>query len=118
MERRSLLGSIITTILVTPSETLASETLDFSLPSYDEASKNKIIDPDIESVNKAIMQKAKKDREIVQNTEKEKETRALRKAEKEVSTDLEALLAQAEIERKAKIEKEKEEARANRMNTF
>lgn len=92
----------------------------FSLPSYDASKGINLIDmsEDTSSVNTKIQADAKKRREIVDNSAEKAEMEKLRKAEKEGDSLLQMMSKQSDVERKAKIEAEKAETRANRWSTF
>ena len=65
------------------------------------------------------MQQAKAKREYKDNSAEKLEADELRKLEKEgASSLLDSLVSQSDLDRKAQIEAEKAESRANRWKTF
>jgi len=94
----------------------ASSTLEeFSLPSYDS-----LIDMsgEVASINKKKVADAKAKREYVDTSAEKVGMDELRKAEKDGSSLLDSLTSQSDMDRKARIEAEKAETRANRWKTF
>ncbi len=91
----------------------------FAMPSYDGSTKNVLIEIDLDSVNKKILEDAKAKRED-KNVNKENNQAAidLRKEEQEEEKRLERMREYAKRERLEAIEKEKAETKANRWNTF
>lgn len=100
---------------------LSTKSLDdpFALPSYSEATKNKAIEIDLETLNKATLSKADAKRYDI-NVDKESKDRstAVKKEEDEEEARLERMRQYAKQERLASIEREKAETKANRWNTF
>ena len=99
----------------------ASSTLEeFSLPSYDSSKGASLIDMsgEVASINKKKVADAKAKREYVDTSAEKVGMDELRKAEKDGSSLLDSLSAQSDLDRKARIEAEKAETRANRWNTF
>ncbi|KAL9186230.1 hypothetical protein ACHAXT_005468 [Thalassiosira profunda] len=113
----ALLAGSISLLSSTPAFAAIDE---FSLPSYDSSKGTSLIDlnSEVESVNKKTMAKAKAKREFVDTSAEKLEADQLRKAEKDGGSLLDSMLGSAESERKAAIEAEKAETRANRWNTF
>ena len=93
---------------------------EFSLPSYDSSKGTALIDlnDEVESVNNFKRAEAKARREYVDNSAEKVAMEQLRKAEKDGSSLLDSLASNADSEKKARIEAEKAEARANRWKTF
>ena len=104
----------------TTSSTIVLSGVDpFAMPSYAEATKNKNIEVDLESINKEIMDKAAAARDSKEvNKENNQSYIDLRKAEKEEEARMQALRERAKQERLEAIAKEKAETKANRWNTF
>ena len=103
------------------SSTVIAEVDQFSLPSYDSSKGSTLIDisSDLETVNKKTLQQAKAKREYKDNSAEKLEADELRKLEKEgASSLLDSMLSQSDLDRKAQIEAEKAESRANRWKTF
>ena len=103
------------------SSTVIAEVDQFSLPSYDSSKGSTLIDisSDLETVNKKTMQQAKAKREYKDNSAEKLEADELRKLEKEgASSLLDSMVSQSDSDRKAQIEAEKAESRANRWKTF
>lgn len=102
------------------SSTIVAEIDQFSLPSYDASKGSKLIDlnGEVENVNKQTMAKAKARREYVDNSAEKLEADALRRAEKEGGSLLNSMIGQSDLDKKAMIEAEKAESRANRWKTF
>ena len=103
------------------SSTVIAEVDQFSLPSYDSSKGSTLIDisSDLEKVNKKTLQQAKAKREYKDNSAEKLEADELRKLEKEgASSLLDSLVSQSDLDRKAQIEAEKAESRANRWKTF
>lgn len=99
----------------------ASSTLEeFSLPSYDSSKGTSLIDMsgEVASINKKKVADAKAKREYVDTSAEKVGMDELRKAEKDGSSLLDSLTAQSDMDRKARIEQEKAETRANRWKTF
>ena len=99
----------------------ASSTLEeFSLPSYDSSKGASLIDMsgEVASINKKKVADAKAKREYVDTSAEKVGMDELRKAEKDGSSLLDSLTAQSDVDRKARIEAEKAETRANRWKTF
>lgn len=89
------------------------------LPSYKEATKNKGIELDFESVNKATIEAARKDRfDQKVDVEGKNRANAVRKDEKDEEDRMEKMMRLADEERKAKLAKDKAASQANRWNTF
>jgi len=89
------------------------------LPSYKEATKNKGIELDFESVNKATLEvsrKARFDKEV--DVEGKNRSSAVRKEEVKEEDRMEQMMRLADEERKAKLAKDKAAGQANRWNTF
>lgn len=100
---------------------VASANIDeFSLPSYDTSKGTSLIDlnDEVEKVNKNKRAEAKAKREYVDTSAEKIEMERLRKAEKDGGSLLESLASNADAEKKARIEAEKAESRANRWKTF
>ena len=100
---------------------LASASIDeFSLPSYDSSKGTSLIDlnDEVATINKKKAADAKAKREYVDNSVEKKSMDELRRAEKDGSSLLDSLASNAETERKARIEADKAETRANRWKTF
>ena len=102
------------------SSTMVAEIEQFSLPSYDSSKGTRLIDlnDEVASVNKKTMATAKAKREYTDTSAEKLEADALRKAEKDGGSLLDSMLGSAESDRKAAIEAEKAETRANRWKTF
>eukprot|EP00585_Thalassiosira_rotula_P005041 CAMPEP_0196151524 /NCGR_PEP_ID=MMETSP0910-20130528/33822_1 /TAXON_ID=49265 /ORGANISM="Thalassiosira rotula, Strain GSO102" /LENGTH=190 /DNA_ID=CAMNT_0041414911 /DNA_START=38 /DNA_END=610 /DNA_ORIENTATION=+ len=92
----------------------------FSLPSYDSSKGSTLIDitQDVEVVNKKTLQAAKARREAEDKSAEKLAADELRKAEKDGGSLLDSMLGSAEKDKKAFIEAEKAESRANRWKTF
>ncbi|KAL3782707.1 hypothetical protein HJC23_012226 [Cyclotella cryptica] len=106
------------TILPSSSSTT---TLDqFTLPSYDAAKGSTLIDlnAEVQDVNKKTMATAKAKREYVDQSAEKAEMDELRRIEEEEKKLFESMTKQSDADRKARIEAEKAESRANRWNTF
>ena len=105
---------------VASSSTVVAEIEKFTLPSYDSSKGSVLIDisSDLETVNKKTMSLAKERREKPDTSAEKLQADELRRAEKDGSSLLDSLLGEAEMDRKARIEAEKAEARANRWKTF
>ena len=100
---------------------VASAAIDeFSLPSYDSSKGTSLIDlnDEVATINKKKAADAKAKREYVDNSVEKKSMDELRRAEKDGSSLLDSLASNAETERKARIEADKAETRANRWKTF
>lgn len=100
---------------------VASANIDeFSLPSYDSSKGTSLIDlnDEVATVNKNKRAEAKAKREYVDTSAEKIEMDRLRKAEKDGSSLLDSLASNADAEKKARIEAEKAESRANRWKTF
>jgi hypothetical protein len=93
---------------------------EFSLPSYDSSKGTSLIDlnAEVATINKFKAAQAKAKREYVDNSAEKVGMDELRRAEKDGSSLLDSLASNAEAERKARIEAEKAETRANRWKTF
>jgi len=102
------------------SSTVVAEIEQFSLPSYDASKGTKLIDlnDEVANVNKKIMTTAKAKREFKDTSVEKIQADNLRVAEKDGGSLLDSLLGSAESDRKAAIEAEKAESRANRWKTF
>jgi len=100
------------------SSTVVAQLEQFSLPSYDSSKGLMDINDEVATVNKKTMQTAKEKREATDKSAEKLEADALRKAEKEGGSLLDSMLGTAEVDRKAVIEAEKAESRANRWKTF
>lgn len=103
------------------SSTVIAEVDQFTLPSYDSSKGSTLIDisSDLETVNKKTLQQAKAKREYKDNSAEKLEADELRKLEKEgASSLLDSMISQSDLDRKALIEAEKAESRANRWKTF
>lgn len=89
------------------------------LPSYKEATKNRNIEVDVESANKATIEASRKAR-FDKNVDVEGKNRsnAVKKEELEEEDRMEKMMRLADEERKAKLAKDKAESQANRWNTF
>eukprot|EP00584_Thalassiosira_punctigera_P022111 CAMPEP_0172553394 /NCGR_PEP_ID=MMETSP1067-20121228/50613_1 /TAXON_ID=265564 ORGANISM="Thalassiosira punctigera, Strain Tpunct2005C2" /NCGR_SAMPLE_ID=MMETSP1067 /ASSEMBLY_ACC=CAM_ASM_000444 /LENGTH=192 /DNA_ID=CAMNT_0013341571 /DNA_START=81 /DNA_END=659 /DNA_ORIENTATION=+ len=106
---------------ISPSSTIyLAEIEQFSLPSYDSSKGSTLIDisGDVEKVNKKTLQAAKARREAEDKSAEKLAADELRRAEKEGGSLLESMIGSAESDKKAFIEAEKAEARANRWKTF
>lgn len=105
---------------VASSSTVVAEIEKFTLPSYDSSKGSVLIDisSDLETVNKKTMSLAKERREKTDTSAEKLQADELRRAEKDGSSLLDSLLGESEMDRKARIEAEKAEARANRWKTF
>jgi len=91
----------------------------FALPSYSESIKNKNLELDLESINKATQDKAAAKRfDPSVDRENNEKFIDLRKEEKEEEARMERMRDYAKRERLEAIEKEKAETKANRWNTF
>ncbi len=108
-----------TSVLSTSTVVLA-EIEKFTLPSYDSSKGSVLIDisSDLETVNKKTMAQAKQRREKTDISAEKLQADELRRAEKDGSSLLDSLLGESDLDRKARIEAEKAETRANRWNTF
>jgi len=93
---------------------------EFSLPSYDSSKGTSLIDlnDEVAIINKKKAADAKAKREYVDKSAEKIGMDELRRAEKDGSSLLDSLASNAEAERKARIEAEKAETRANRWKTF
>lgn len=108
-----------TSVLSTSTVVLA-EIEKFTLPSYESSKGSVLIDisSDLETVNKKTMAQAKQRREKTDTSVEKLQADELRRAEKDGSSLLESLLGESDADRRARIEAEKAETRANRWNTF
>lgn len=102
------------------SSTVLAEIDKFTLPSYETSKGSVLIDisSDLESVNKKTMAQAKQKREKADTSAEKLQADEMRRAEKDGSSLLESLLGESDLDRRARIEAEKAETRANRWNTF
>lgn len=93
---------------------------EFSLPSYDSSKGTTLIDMsgEVASINKKKVDDAKAKREYVDTSVEKLGMDELRRAEKQGSSLLDSLTAQSDMDRRARIEEEKAETRANRWKTF
>ena len=109
-----------TASIVSSTSTVVAEIDQFSLPSYDSSKGSTLIDlnGELENVNKQTMSKAKARREYVDTSLEKQEADALRRAEKDGGSLLDSLVGQADVEKKAMVEAEIAESRANRWKTF
>ncbi|KAL3809432.1 hypothetical protein ACHAXA_004001 [Cyclostephanos tholiformis] len=105
---------------VVSSSAIVAEIDKFTLPSYDAAKGSTLIDisGDLESVNKKTMEQARARREYADESAEKLEADALRKAERDGSSLFDGMIGESAKERKARIEAEKAEVRANRWKTF
>jgi len=105
---------------VSSTSTVVAEIDQFSLPSYDSSKGSTLIDlnGELENVNKQTMSKAKARREYVDTSLEKQEADALRRAEKDGGSLLDSLVGQADVDKKAMVEAEIAESRANRWKTF
>jgi len=108
-----------TTSTTAPSLLLSGSENIFELPSYSEATKNKGIEVDVESANKATMEKSRKER-FNNNVDVENKNRsnAVRKDEIKEEDRMEKMMRLADEERKEKLAKDKAESKASRWSTF
>ena len=92
----------------------------FSLPSYDSSKGSTLIDisSDVDKVNKKVLSQAKAKREYVDTSAEKLEADALRKAEKDGSSLLDSMVSQSDLDKRARVEAEIAESRANRWKTF
>lgn len=92
----------------------------FTLPSYDSAKGQNLIDfsGEVQDVNRKTQASAKAKREYVDNSAEKTEMEELRRIEADEKKLFESMTKQSELDRKARIEAEKAENRANRWNTF
>ena len=100
---------------------VASATIDeFSLPSYDSSKGTSLIDmnDEVEKINKNKRAEAKAKREYVDTSAEKIAMDQLRKAEKDGGSLLDSLTANAEADKRARIDAEIAESRANRWKTF
>jgi len=89
------------------------------LPSYKDATKNKGIEVDVESANKAVLdaqRKARFDKSI--DVESKTRSNAVRKDEVVEEDRMEKMMRLADEERKSRLAKGKAESQANRWSTF
>ncbi|KAL7490081.1 hypothetical protein ACHAW6_015808, partial [Cyclotella cf. meneghiniana] len=96
-------------------------TLDqFALPLYKSAKGSTLIDLNakVQDVNKKTSAYAKAKREYVEKSAEKAEMDELRRIEQEEKKLFESMTKQSDADRKARIEAEKAESRANRWNTF
>ncbi|KAL7536877.1 hypothetical protein ACHAXR_008415 [Thalassiosira sp. AJA248-18] len=102
------------------SSTIVAEIEQFALPSYDASKGATLIDlnGEVANVNKKTMSAAKARREYKDESAEKMEADKLRKEEKDGGSLLDSMLGSAEDQRKAAIEAEKAESRANRWKTF
>lgn len=109
----------LTTGIASSTSTIA-ELDQFSLPSYDSSKGSKLIDlsSEVETVNKKSLAQAKARREYIDTSAEKLEADKLRLAERDGGSLLESMVGTADRERKAAVEAEKAEARANRWKTF
>eukprot|EP00555_Chaetoceros_dichaeta_P006324 CAMPEP_0198257236 /NCGR_PEP_ID=MMETSP1447-20131203/6962_1 /TAXON_ID=420782 /ORGANISM="Chaetoceros dichaeta, Strain CCMP1751" /LENGTH=200 /DNA_ID=CAMNT_0043944081 /DNA_START=103 /DNA_END=705 /DNA_ORIENTATION=+ len=91
----------------------------FELPSYSEATKNRAIEVDLDTVNKAVVDKERKQR-FNTNIDVESKTRsnAVRKDEIKEEDRMEKMMRLADEERKERLAKDKAESKATRWSTF
>ena len=108
------------TSILSSSTVVLAEIDKFSLPSYDASKGSVLIDisSDLETVNKKTMTLAKERREKTDTSAEKLQADEMRRAEKDGSSLLESLLGESDLDRRARIEAEKAETRANRWNTF
>lgn len=100
---------------------VASATIDeFSLPSYDSSKGTSLIDlnDEVEKINKNNQQKQRAKREYVDTSAEKIAMDQLRKAEKDGGSLLDSLTTNAEADKRARIDAEIAESRANRWKTF
>ncbi|KAL3779611.1 hypothetical protein ACHAWO_004662 [Cyclotella atomus] len=92
----------------------------FTLPSYDSSKGVTVIDlkDEVQDVNKKTMAAAKAKREYKDDSLNKAEFDKLRAIEAEESKLFESMTKQSDADKKARIEMEKAETRANRWNTF
>ena len=102
------------------SSTIVAEIDQFSLPSYDSSKGSTLIDlsGELSNVNKKTMDTAKAKREYQDNSAEKLEADELRRAEKDGSSLLDSMIGQSDKDKKAQVEAEKAESRANRWKTF
>ena len=112
----ALLGLSLSVQVASASATLE----EFSLPSYDSSKGSTLIDmsSEVANINKKKIADAKSKREYVDTSVEKLGMDELRRAEKDGSSLLDSLTAQSDMDRKARIEAEKAETRANRWKTF
>ena len=98
----------------------AADIEEFALPSYDSSTGSRLVDisSELETVNKQTLTRAKAKREYKDNSAEKLEADALRNSEKEGSSLFDSMIGSAEADKKARLEAEKAEARANRWKTF
>jgi hypothetical protein len=99
----------------------SSATLEqFSLPSYDAAKENALLDlnDEVQDVNKKTQASAKAKREYVDKSAEKTEMDELRRIEEEEAKLFSSMTKESDNARKERIAAEKAESRANRWNTF
>lgn len=108
------------TSILSSSTVVLAEIEKFTLPSYDASKGSVLIDisSDLQTVNKKTMTLAKERREKTDTSAEKLQADEMRRAEKDGSSLLESLLGESDLDRRARIEAEKAETRANRWNTF
>lgn len=108
------------TSMLSSSTVVLAEIEKFTLPSYETSKGSVLIDisSDLESVNKKTMAQAKQKREKADTSAEKLQADEMRRAEKDGSSLLESLLGESDLDRRARIEAEKAETRANRWSTF
>jgi len=98
---------------------LSDSTNIFELPSYADAKKNKSIEVDVESANRATMEKSRQKRfDTTVDVAGKDRSNNVRKDEIKEEDRMERMMRLADEERKEKLAREKEESKANRWNTF
>jgi len=119
VDRRSMIGFISGALVSVSSQIASAENIGLSLPNYGEATKNRNLDVDseLESENKKMVDKAKAGR-MAYVDPLDAEMRELRKAEAELDAQMQLLTNKADVERKAKIQKDKAEDKENKWKTF